>query len=258
MLTENCCLEQQYCHRRNFRGVTPQLRRLRAHCIPLHIGLQHKNNGARDSQGMSQDARRERESQHEPQIVPEFHARRHPPRLRRRRCRRNRAGRLARRAARAGRRAQGRRAAAALRRAGRHRPGLLPRRRARQSDLQGPRPARARDHERRHRDQRRGGPRPRREADRRRRAAPGRRLRLRPEQRDRPGRRAEGHSVRHQHRRGAADHRAGLQVRVPQLPDRADDPRRRLLPTRRRSSRPAARSRSRWCSCTSTTPSAWR
>ena len=45
---------------------------------------------------------------------------------------------------------------------------------------------------------------------------------------DRPGRRAEGHPVRHQHRGGAADHRAGLQVRVPQLPDRADDPRRRL------------------------------
>ena len=33
--------------------------------------------------------------------------------------------------------------------------------------------------------------------------------------RDRPGGRAEGHSLRHQHRRGAADHRAGLQVRVP-------------------------------------------
>ena len=46
--------------------------------------------------------------------------------------------------------------------------------------------------------------------------------------RDRPGRRAEGHSLRHQHRRGPADHRAGLQVRVPQFPDRADDPRRRL------------------------------
>ena len=46
--------------------------------------------------------------------------------------------------------------------------------------------------------------------------------------RDRPGRRAEGHSLRHQHRGRAADHRAGLQVRVPQLPDRADDPRRRL------------------------------
>ena len=84
------------------------------------------------------------------------------------------------------------------------------------------------DHERRHRDQRRGGARARREADHRRRAAPGRRLRLRPDHRDRPGGRAEGHPVRHQHRRGAADHRAGLQVRVPQFPDRADDPRRRL------------------------------
>ena len=68
----------------------------------------------------------------------------------------------------------------------------------------------------------------RREADQRRRAASGRRLRLRPEHRDRAGRRAEGHSLRHQHRRGAADHRAGLQVRVPQLPDRADDSGRRL------------------------------
>ena len=40
----------------------------------------------------------------------------------------------------------------------------------------------------------------RREADRRRRAAAGGRVRLRPEHRDRAGRRAEGHSVRHQHR----------------------------------------------------------
>ena len=84
------------------------------------------------------------------------------------------------------------------------------------------------DHERRHRDQRRGRALARREADRRRRAAPDRRLRFRPEQRDRPGRRAEGHSLRHQYRRRAADHRAGLQVRVPQFPDRGDDPRRRL------------------------------
>ena len=40
----------------------------------------------------------------------------------------------------------------------------------------------------------------------------------------RPGRRAEGHSLRHQYRRGAGHHRAGLQVRLPQLPDRADHP----------------------------------
>ena len=129
---------------------------------------------------------------------------------------------------RAGRGAQGRRAAAALRRPGRHRPGLLPRRRAGEPDLQEHRPARARNHERRHRDQRRGRALARREADRRRRAAPDGRLRFRPEQRDRPGRRAEGHPLRHQHRRRSADHRAGLQVRVPQFPDRGDDPRRRL------------------------------
>ena len=46
--------------------------------------------------------------------------------------------------------------------------------------------------------------------------------------RDRTGRRAEGHSLRHQHRRRAADHRAGLQVRVPQFPDRRNDSGRRL------------------------------
>ena len=114
------------------------------------------------------------------------------------------------------------------------------------------------DHERRHRDQRRGGARPRREADQRRRAASGRRLRFRPVDRDRPGGRAEGHSLRHQHRRGAADHRAGLQVRVPQLPDRADDPRATPSRTRRRCSRPPASRRRPWCSCTSTTPSAPR
>ena len=114
------------------------------------------------------------------------------------------------------------------------------------------------DHERRHRDQRRGGARARREADQRRRAAPGRRLRFRPVDRDRPGGRAEGHSLRHQHRRGAADHRAGLQVRVPQLPDRADDPRRRLRQPERGVRGRAASRRRPWCSCTSTTPSAPR
>ena len=105
-----------------------------------------------------------------------------------------RCARRARHRPRARRRAESRRAAAALRRAGRHRPGLLPRRRARRSDPEGSRPARSADHERRHRDQRRSGALPRREADRGRRAASGRRLRLRPEHRDRAGRRAEGHS----------------------------------------------------------------
>ena len=123
-----------------------------------------------------------------------------------------------------GGRAQGRRAAAALRRTGRHRPGLLPRRRACRADAEGRRPARPADHECRHRDQRRGRALARREADRGRRAAADGRLRFRSEHRDRAGRRAEGHSVRHQHRGRARHHRAGLQVRVPQFPDRADDP----------------------------------
>ena len=69
---------------------------------------------------------------------------------------------------------------------------------------------------------------PRRAADQRGRAAARRRLRLRPDHGDRAGGRAEGHSARHQHCRGPAHHRAGLQVRVPQFPDRADDPGRRL------------------------------
>ncbi len=55
-------------------------------------------------------------------------------------------------------------------------------------------------------------------------AAPRWRLRLRPDHGNRPGGRAEGHPLRDQHRRRPADHRAGLQVRVPQFPDRADDP----------------------------------
>ena len=112
--------------------------------------------------------------------------------------------------------------------AGGHRAGLPARRRDRARDPQAPGPAGPRHHERRHRDQRRGRPLARRAADRRGRAAPGRRLQLRPEHRDCPGRRAEGHSLRHQHRRRPAHHRAGLQVRVPQFPDRGDDPRRCL------------------------------
>ena len=75
-------------------------------------------------------------------------------------------------------------------------------------------------HERRHRDQRRHRARARREADRRGRATPGRRLRFRPDHRDRAGRRAEGHPLRHQYRRGARHHRAGLQVRVPEFSHR--------------------------------------
>ena len=117
--------------------------------------------------------------------------------------------------------AESRRAAAALRLPGRHRPGLPARRRYRGRHPQGSRPAAAADHERRHRDQRRCRALARREADRRGRAASGRRLRFRPEHGHRAGRRAEGHPLRHQHRRRPADHRAGLQVRVPQLPDRA-------------------------------------
>ena len=38
----------------------------------------------------------------------------------------------------------------------------------------------------------------------------------------------KGHSARHQHRGGARHHRAGLQVRVPEFSDRADDPARCL------------------------------
>ena len=54
------------------------------------------------------------------------------------------------------------------------------------------------------------------------------------------------------------DHRAGLQVRVPQLPDRADDPRRCLRQPEGDLRRGAAARRSRSCSCTSTTRSAPR
>ena len=46
-------------------------------------------------------------------------------------------------------------------------------------------------------------------------------VRLRRRRRHRAGRRAARRAVRDQHRGRAADHRAGLQVRVPQLPDRA-------------------------------------
>ena len=146
-----------------------------------------------------------------------------PPQLQRRarRRRHRRRHRAVQHRARAGRRAQSRRAAAALRHAGRHRPGLPARRRDRQ-------PACSRSS-----------------------ACPNLQImnadtetnvdvaRSRAEKligdgaqlligafdsgqstRDRAGRRAEGHPLRHQHRRRPADHRAGLQVRVPQFPDR--------------------------------------
>ena len=49
---------------------------------------------------------------------------------------------------------------------------------------------------------------------------PGRRLRLRTDARHRAGDRAARRAAGRQHRGGAADHRAGLQVPRPQLPDR--------------------------------------
>ena len=76
--------------------------------------------------------------------------------------------------------------------------------------------------------------------------------------RDRTGRRAEGHPLRHQHRGRSPDHRAGLQVRVPQLPDRADDPGRCLRQSEGDLRGGGHVRRSRSCSCTSTTPSAPR
>ena len=198
---------------------------------------------------------RSREDCNESQIAPlarQVPNRRDTPQLRRwRRCGGTAGGfRAVPDRAGTGRTAEGRRAAAALGRAGRHRPGLPARRRDRARHPQGPGAAGARHHQRRHRIQRGGGPRARRAADRGGRAAADGRLRLRPEHGDCPGGRAEGHSLRDQHRGRAADHRAGLQVRVPQLPDRADDPRAMPSPTRRRSSRPPAWRRSRWCSCT--------
>ncbi len=69
--------------------------------------------------------------------------------------------------------------------------------------------------QRRHRAHARRAPHPGR------RARAGRRLRLRAADRHRAGRRAARRALRGQHRCRAADHRAGLQVRVPQLPDRA-------------------------------------
>ena len=175
---------------------------------------------------------------------------------RRRRHRRHR--RRARDRARPGRPPESRRAAAALGLRGRHRPGLPARRRHRARHPQVARPAGLDDHERRHRIECRYRARARRKADQRRRPASGRRLRFRPDHRDRPSRRAEGHPARHQYRRRARHHRAGLQVRVPEFPDRADADPRRLRCSRRRSSTSSARRRRRSSSCTSTIPSAPR
>ena len=158
----------------------------------------------------------------DPQIASRIRAR-HAPDLRRRHRRRRsrRRHRALQHRARAGRSAQSGRAAAAFRRAGRHRPGLPARRRYHVRYPEGSRSAEVADHERRHRvrsaDRARAG----RKADQRGRAAPGRRIRFRPVDHDRSSGRAARHSVRHQHRRRPADHRAGLQVRVPQFPDRA-------------------------------------
>src|SRR6266568_4597692 len=170
------------------------------------------------------------EDNNAPYITNQLRPRQPPQLRRRRRCRRIARGhrRDLRDRARAERPAEGRRSVAALGCAGGDRAGLSARRRACAADLQGAGPARARDHERGHRNQRRGGASASGKADQRRCAAFGRRLRFRTIDGHRAGCRAEGHSLRHQHRGGAADHRAGLQIRVPQFPDRTHDPQRRL------------------------------
>ena len=57
----------------------------------------------------------------------------------------------------------------------------------------------------------------------------------------------------HQYRRGAGHHRAGLQVRVPEFPDRADDPRDAFTDQKDVFSRWRARRRRPLSSCMSTT-----
>ena len=141
--------------------------------------------------GAGRDAR-QREDDNDQQIAPQARpspSRRHPgarlpPASARPACSRGRARSHIGRAQGAG--LEGRRAAAALGRAGRHRPGLPARRRDHRRHPQGPRAARPRHHERRHRIQRRCGALPRRAADRRGRAAARRRLRLRPDARRSP------------------------------------------------------------------------
>ena len=66
----------------------------------------------------------------------------------------------------------------------------------------------------------------------------------------------KGIPLRHQYRRRAADHRARLQVRVPEFPDRADDSARRLHRPEEVFADQSARRRRRSCSCTSTILSA--
>ena len=51
---------------------------------------------------------------------------------------------------------------------------------------------------------------------------PARRLRIGRDARHRPGRRAAWRPLRHRYRLGALDHRAGLQIRLPQFPDERD------------------------------------
>ena len=118
-------------------------------------------------------------------------------------------------------RSQARRHPAALGLPGTGRSILPARRRHRPAGAVGPRtPGRGRLG--RLRVQRRPRPDPGREADSRRRQRADRRLRFRRHQRHRPGLRAEGGASGDQHRRRPADHRAGLQVRLPQLPDQPD------------------------------------
>ena len=119
------------------------------------------------------------------------------------------------------REAEGRLAAAPFRAAGADRP-VVPEGGGRRSRAAAPTAGRrGRADERRHRVERRHGPQPRRAPDRAGRARPGRRLRLGAHRRDRAGGGAARRAPHRQHRGGAADHRAGLQVRVPELPARA-------------------------------------
>ena len=124
--------------------------------------------------------------------------------------------------------AEGRRAAAAIRRTGRHRPGLPARRRDRAGHPAQPRSAAAADHERRYRIRSAGCAHAGRKAGQGGRAATDRRLRFRSDHHHRAGRRAARNSAGHQYRGGAGNHRAGLQIRVPQFSDCAGGARRGL------------------------------
>ena len=87
------------------------------------------------------------------------------------------------------------------------------------------------------------------------RARARRRVRFGAHRRGRAGGGAARRSAHRQHRRRAADHRAGLQVRVPELPARARDRPQRPGAARGHLRRGEGRSRRRPSSCTSTTPS---